>query len=95
MPSKFKILTIPSFDRELRKIYKKNKRIVAIIEKLVEILGNDPFNHSQKHNIKKLTNIKLNEGQWRIRSENYRLRYDIIGRDVVLYSIGLRKDIYR
>ncbi|MBI3961397.1 MAG: type II toxin-antitoxin system RelE/ParE family toxin [Deinococcus sp.] len=32
--------------------------------------------------------------QWRIRAGDYRLRYDIVGSDVVLYSFRHRKEAY-
>ena len=59
------------------------------------ILQNDPFNAEQVKNIKKLVDVEKGGGQWRIRFGDYRIRYDIIGKDVVLHSIKNRKDIYR
>lgn len=44
--------------------------------------------------IRKLAGVGQGEGQWRIRVGNYRLRYDIIGSDVVLYSFRHRRDVY-
>jgi mRNA-degrading endonuclease RelE of RelBE toxin-antitoxin system len=38
--------------------------------------------------------LKPGEGQWRIRAGDYRLRYDIFGRDVVLYAVRHRTEAY-
>ena len=39
-------------------------------------------------------NVEPGGGQWRIRSGIYRLRYDVVGRDVVLYSVNHRREAY-
>ncbi|MFC1751657.1 type II toxin-antitoxin system RelE/ParE family toxin [Patescibacteria group bacterium] len=95
MSAKFRVLTTPSFDRESKKLFKKNKKVADVFEKIVEILRNNPKNESRKYSIRKLTDVKHGEGQWRIRSGNYRFRYDISGKNVVLHSIRDRKDSYR
>jgi mRNA-degrading endonuclease RelE of RelBE toxin-antitoxin system len=64
------------------------------METLLAILRHDPYNRSRRHHIKKLTGGEVGEGQWRIRWKEYRLRYDILGRDVVLYSFRHRKEAY-
>jgi hypothetical protein len=48
-----------------------------VIEELAGILRTDPLNSTRRHQIKKLTNVKPGDGQWRIRSSVYRLRYDV------------------
>jgi mRNA-degrading endonuclease RelE of RelBE toxin-antitoxin system len=47
-----------------------------------------------QHSIKKLTDVEPGEGQWRVRSGAYRLRYDIQDGIVTLHSINHRKDAY-
>jgi mRNA-degrading endonuclease RelE of RelBE toxin-antitoxin system len=64
------------------------------IENLKAILGVDPYNLTKRFDVKKLKGIKPGEGQFRIRVRDYRLRYDIFGQDVVLYSFRHRRDIY-
>lgn len=64
------------------------------MKELVDILRRDPYNRNGQHPIKKLTGYKAGEGQWRIRWKEYRLRYDILGSDVVLYSFRHRKEAY-
>ena len=58
------------------------------------LLEDDPYNQSGRHKIKKLAVVKAGDGQWRIRFGDYRLRYDIVGNDVVLDSFRDRKDAY-
>ena len=94
MPSSYRILVTSFFERDLRRQGKKERNILKGIEKLKEILELDPYNLSRKFDIKKLKGIKPGEGQFRIRVKDYRLRYDIFGHDVVLYSFSHRKDIY-
>jgi mRNA-degrading endonuclease RelE of RelBE toxin-antitoxin system len=64
------------------------------MEELLGILRCDPYNRTGRHQIKKLAGCKAGEGQWRIRWKEYRLRYDILGSDVVLYSFRYRKEAY-
>ncbi len=65
-----------------------------MLERLRSTLRVDPYNRGRKHSIAKLTGVAEGEGQWRIRVGDYRLRYDIIGRDVVLYSFRHRREVY-
>jgi len=68
--------------------------VADAIEELLAILRCDPYNRNGQHKIKKLAGYKAGEGQWRVRWKEYRLRYDILGSDVVLYSFRHRKDPY-
>jgi mRNA-degrading endonuclease RelE of RelBE toxin-antitoxin system len=77
----------------LRKIYKKDKGILAAYEKCLDALENDPFSKTRAHDIKKLSGVK--EGEWRVRIGRYRLRYDICDKEVVLLTLRDRKDAYR
>lgn len=78
----------------MRKLSRRNPQLVDLVERLVAILKEDPANVSRQHKIRKLEGVKQGEGQWRIRWGDYRLRYDIIGNDVLLYSFRDRKDAY-
>lgn len=64
------------------------------LEDLVAILAEDPHNRSGGYSIKKLAGLKPGEGQWRIRWREYRLRYDVIGTEVVMHSFRHRKEAY-
>jgi addiction module RelE/StbE family toxin len=90
----FRVLTTPSFEREFRAISRKASTLVQALEELIEILSNDPHNRSGQHKIKKLAGLKAGEGQWRVRWRDYRLRYDVLGTEVVLHSFRHRKDAY-
>lgn len=94
MPSAFVVLTTPAFERSFRKLARNNPAFIEALAELVAVLGDDPHNHSGRHQIKKLTGVKPGEGQWRIRWRDYRLRYDISGRDVVLHAFLHRKSAY-
>ncbi|MFH0802143.1 MAG: type II toxin-antitoxin system RelE/ParE family toxin [bacterium] len=90
----FQTLTTPGFEREIKRLARKDPGALERIEDLVTILKNDPYNLSRAYDIRKLTAIKVGEGQFRIRSGDFRLRYDIVGKDVVLYSARDRKEAY-
>lgn len=90
----FRVLIAPAFERDFRKISRGQPSMVEAMEELLAILRRDPHNRSGQHKIKKLAGYKPGEGQWRIRWREYRLRYDILGKDVVLYSFRHRKEAY-
>ena len=94
MPAAFRILTTRAFDRSMKRLAKKNPDIPDIFKELVSVLSADPLNTTRRHQIKKLTNVEPGEGQWRIRSGVYRLRYDVEGSDVILHSINHRSEAY-
>lgn len=94
MPQPFLVHTSSRFLRDARKLRRQHPELVDVLEDLRAILGADPYNRTKQYDIKKLTDVKPGEGQWRIRRGDYRLRYDIFGRDVVLYSFRHRREVY-
>jgi mRNA-degrading endonuclease RelE of RelBE toxin-antitoxin system len=94
MPAAFRVLTTPAFEREFRRVWHAEPKLPQAFDELIGILQQDPHNRTGRHKIKKLTGVKLGEGQWRIRWRDYRLRYDIIGRDVVLHTFRHRREVY-
>jgi mRNA-degrading endonuclease RelE of RelBE toxin-antitoxin system len=90
----FRVLSTPPFERDLRKLSQGWPSVVEAVTELQAILRRDPHNRSGQHKIKKLADYKAGDGQWRIRWKEYRLRYDIVGSDVILYSFRHRKDAY-
>jgi len=94
MPEVFRLLPSTRFKRDFEEIYERNRAIARQIETVKIILLHDPYNRSHRYDIKKLKDVLQGEGQYRIRSGKYRLRYDIIGDDVVLYSFKHRKEAY-
>ncbi len=83
MPEQFRTLTTPVFDRDARRIGRRNPKFPGQFAQILAALEEDPYNINRKRDIKKLANLKPGQGQWRVRFGNYRLRYDIFGRDVV------------
>ncbi len=61
---------------------------------MIAVLERDPYNATGRHDIKKLAGVRHGEGQWRPRLSDYRLRYDIVSQDVILYSFRHRKEAY-
>ncbi len=91
----YTISTTPAFLRLASKLVKKHFEIVEVLQDMETILEIDPFNVSRQHNIKKLSEVRLGQGQRRIRHGAYRIRYDIVGNIVRMSSITNRKDAYR
>ena len=94
MAGAFHVVTTPAFEREFRRVSRGNAALVDALAGLLHILTEDPHKRSGQHQIKKLTGLRLGEGQWRIRWRDYRLRYDIFGNEVVLHSFRHRKEAY-
>jgi mRNA-degrading endonuclease RelE of RelBE toxin-antitoxin system len=94
MPVRFRIFVSSHCAGEIRDLHQRNPELPTVLEKLKAILGEDPHNITGRRDIKKLKGVKPGQGQWRIRSGMYRLRYDIFGKDVVLYSFRHRSEAY-
>ncbi len=81
--SGYNLKPTPTFRKDLQKLdIKTHERILKVLEKLEE----NPFIG------KKLKSVKV--GCWRIRVGEYRIRYDIMGNDIVLHRVRHRKTIY-
>ena len=91
----YRTIATPQYERSVRKLTKHSPEIARRIRKLTEILKIDPYNRTRQYRIKKLEGAKPGEGQWRIRSGDYRIIYDIFSEDVVLYFSADRKEAYR
>ncbi len=88
MPGHFIVHLTPSFQRDLGALP------TLVQEKVLEAikrLETNPVGPPPK--IKKLKGKGV--GVWRLEVWPYRVRYDVIGRDVVLYRVRHRKEIYR
>lgn len=95
MARHYSLLTTSLFARDVKKYTEKETRLKEIIEHAKNVLETDPYNISQGYNIRKLEGLKEGEGVFRLRLRDYRIRYDIVGSDVVLYSFRNRKEAYR
>ncbi|MCI0415833.1 type II toxin-antitoxin system RelE/ParE family toxin [bacterium] len=88
MAARFTAVLTHSFLRDLEHLP------VLVQKKILEALKSleqNPF--GPQPNIKKLKGKGI--GRWRLRVGLYRIRYDVIRQDVVLYRVRHRKDIYR
>ncbi|MFA6107386.1 MAG: type II toxin-antitoxin system RelE/ParE family toxin [Candidatus Latescibacterota bacterium] len=94
MSPSFSIPTSSRFRRDAQKLIRQHPELEAVLGTVHEILRADPYNRTKQHDIAKLTGVKPGLGQWRIRQGDYRLRYDIFGQDVVLYSFRHRREVY-
>lgn len=94
MAPAYRVLLTAAFERSARRLIRKNPHIEDVIEEMATVLRRDPQNTTRRHQIKKLTNVEPGDGQWRIRSGVYRLRYDVEASDVILHSINHRSEAY-
>ena len=93
MTARFSVVTVPQFDRLLRRLSQRHPELPGLCAAALEILGADPLNLTRQHNIKKLTGIRAGEsGQYRLALRRFRFRYDIEGSTVILYYCGLRRE---
>lgn len=88
----FTVRAVPRFRRLARSLTRRYPEFADVYAEAVAILGADPYNRGRTHQIKKLTDVKPGDGQWRLRLGRWRFRYDIEGRDVLLYAAGLRDE---
>ena len=96
MSTSYAVKTSPGFDRLLRRLSKRHLELADTFEEAITILEVDPYNRTRTRNIKKLEGQRVGSGQYRLRLGRWRFRYDIVGTDVVLEYVGLRReDTYR
>lgn len=91
----FSIQKISRFERDVNRLVRKNREVVSLYEHALTVLEVDPYNTSRQYRIKKLTDVKAGEGQWRLTVGRYRIRYDIKGKVVELHSFKPRPEAYR
>ncbi|MBI5675262.1 MAG: type II toxin-antitoxin system RelE/ParE family toxin [Nitrospirae bacterium] len=72
-------------EKDLRKLDTAIKRLIG---KSIIKLQDNPLEHSEK-----LTDPKA--GTYRFRTGDYRIIFDIEGKDVVILRVGHRKEIYK
>ena len=88
----FTVRAQPNFERMAQSLRKHHRDFDVNFIRALEIVKADPHNVSRSHPIKKLTDVKLGDGQYRIRLGRWRFRYDIYGQEVVLTYCGLRRE---
>ena len=88
MPGAFTVKLTPSFLKDIEGLAHPVQR--KMLDALTH-LETEPFGPAPV--VKKLKGKGI--GRWRLRVRAYRIRYDVVRRDVVLYRVRHRKDIYR
>ena len=88
MTGKFTVNLTPSFQKDLEALPGKDQERIL---RSLKHLESEPFGPSP--HVKKLKGGGI--GQWRLRVGVYRVRYDIVKQDVVLYRVRHRREIYR
>ena len=88
MPARFYLRLTPSFQRDLDSL---SAAAQAKILEAIKRLETNPYGPPPR--IKKLKGRGV--GRWRLEVWPFRVRYDVLDEDVVLYRVRHRKDIYR
>jgi addiction module RelE/StbE family toxin len=94
MQTIYRLISTPAFEKDVKVLTKRDKELYQHLTGILNSLRNDPYNINKQYDIKKLAGVEKGEGQWRIRTGNYRLRYDIYEKEVVLHSFRHRKEAY-
>lgn len=81
----YNIKTGRSFEKDFSKLdsITQNKVLIAL-----ERMKKDPFLQTKKLK-------KVSVGIYRIRIGDYRIRYDLIDKDIYLYRVRHRKEVYK
>ena len=92
MTSGYTVTVSPHFERLAKRLIKQQPDFTKQFRRAIAILEADPYNHSRKHPIRKLTGEQPENGQWRLRLGLWRFRYDIIDQTVELKYCGPRRE---
>jgi len=92
MTGGFTVFTTTGFRRLSRSLQKQHQEFSRVQEEAFAALRSDPYNRARRYQIKKLENVAPGSGQFRLRVGRWRFRYDIEGREAVLYYCGLRRE---
>jgi hypothetical protein len=96
MAGTFEVQSTRGFDRLARSHRKRHKEFADLLDNALTILEQDPLNSGRRYSIRKLSDVKRGEGQYRLRLGRWRFRYDVSGAKVTLRYCGLRReDTYR
>lgn len=81
----FELVFTPTFTRDLRRLNSQVRR--RVLRRLDQLEVNPYINCT------KLTNVDI--GVFRIRVGNWRVRYDVEGKQVILHRVRHRREVYR
>ncbi|MEK6407234.1 MAG: hypothetical protein AABN34_09750 [Acidobacteriota bacterium] len=79
MTTRFVVRTTSAFDRSFRKLSSRHAELADLYDEVQSILATDPYNRSGAHSIKKPVDVRPGYGQYRIRADRFRFRYDFEG----------------
>lgn len=88
----FVVLFTGTSRKQYYKLVRGNVPLRRRLERLVIALTTDPLNLSGQYDITKLTDVRI--GLYRIRSGDYRIRYDIDKSRVYIVDVFHRKEGY-
>jgi hypothetical protein len=92
MSGAFSVLGTAGYARGFKKLVKTHPELIEIAEEAISILEIDPYNRSRTGDVKKLTNVPPEEGNFRLRLGRWRFRHSIYGAQVVLHDCALRRE---
>lgn len=96
MADPFRVQATRGFDRLAKANRKRHRDFSDLLDHALALLEADPLNHTRRHSIGKLSDVKPGDGQYRLRLGRWRFRYDVSGAVVTLRYCGLRReDTYR
>ena len=90
--NQFDIQATKHFERALKKLARAHPQIRDEYERILAILGVDPYNRTRRYPLKKLEGVRAGDGQYRIRMRRFRFIYDIDGQTVFLKACALRRE---
>jgi mRNA-degrading endonuclease RelE of RelBE toxin-antitoxin system len=91
-PPAFTVRTSSRYDRLAKALQRRHQEFFNHHRSALRILATDPYNRSRVHHIKKLEDMREDEGQYRLALGRWRFRYDILGTVVLLGYCGLRRE---
>jgi hypothetical protein len=56
------------------------------------MLSDDPYNRSGQYQIKKLVDVRPEDGNLRLRLARWRVRFSMREQEVVIHDMGLRRE---
>jgi mRNA-degrading endonuclease RelE of RelBE toxin-antitoxin system len=93
--NQFDVQATTHFERAPKKLARAHPQIRDEYERILAMLGGDPYNRTRRYPIKKLEGIRAGDGQYRIRMRRFRFIYDIDGQTIFLKACALgREDTY-
>lgn len=93
MAGGFSIITTAHFDRLAKALNRRHPGVFMVaLKKVLGALESDPYNVQRRFAIKKLTDVRPGDGQYRLRMGRFRFRYDISNETVTMVRCSLRRE---